>query len=461
VSSTIEAALPFAAGQAAAGLVSARVVALTDGVLRSMVLAKVKLAAVGLVALAVLGTGVGSFIHRAGADTPGSQEATAPRTPSNTLPDTARQPSRGEVARPRQFAGTVTAVGAEGKTFTLEVPAQVRGEEPTKVAITLGDRTTVDYQGVAPGGASPTQGYAAQVRLVDGPQDMAARVTFTGPEMSRPQAELIGTVVAVARDGKGITVELGEPRRERGAEPRKVAVPFDDRTLLVYSHVTRGGASPAEGYSVQVWLADDSTTAAKVHFLGKEQAVQRGERRPDVAGRIVAVANDGRTLTVEMAAAVRGEEPPKVVVQVGDGTAIVYDNVGTAGTTIAEGFHVGVWLEEGSRDRAARMSVTGVVPERWTMVVGKVVGVSKDGTTITVEQPPPRDSNQSRERRERREPVRVNVKLIARTRIVYCGVGPDEARPEASYDVEARLADGPGDVAAQITFRGPAGARGR
>src|SRR5205807_2361983 len=63
VNSTIAAALPFAAGQAAGGLVSASVAALTEGVLHTMYVTKLKIAAAVVAALFALGTGVGSVVH--------------------------------------------------------------------------------------------------------------------------------------------------------------------------------------------------------------------------------------------------------------------------------------------------------------------------------------------------------------------------------------------------------------
>jgi RNA polymerase sigma factor (sigma-70 family) len=60
LSSTIDAAIVFAAGQAAAaGLISAKVAALTEGVVKSMLLTKLKTSIVVLLATALLATGIG------------------------------------------------------------------------------------------------------------------------------------------------------------------------------------------------------------------------------------------------------------------------------------------------------------------------------------------------------------------------------------------------------------------
>jgi RNA polymerase sigma factor (sigma-70 family) len=68
VSSTVKAALPFAAGKAAAGLVSGSVATLAEGMLRSLSLTKLKITAAAILALAVLTTTAGSVAHRVLAD---------------------------------------------------------------------------------------------------------------------------------------------------------------------------------------------------------------------------------------------------------------------------------------------------------------------------------------------------------------------------------------------------------
>jgi hypothetical protein len=159
-------------------------------------------------------------------------------------------------------------------------------------------------------------------------------------------------------------------------------------------------------------------------------------------GKVAAVAADGKTITLEVPAAVRGEEPMKVVVKLGGQAAVSYFNVGPDKAKIAEGMQARVWLEGGSKDTAARVVLMGTVPERWATVTGKVVGVSKDGATITLEQPPVARGE---------GPTRVAIKL-AETRVAYTGVGPGEAKPTEGYFAQVRLVDGSKDTAAQVLF---------
>jgi RNA polymerase sigma factor (sigma-70 family) len=76
VSTTIQAASLWAAGQSAPGVISAQVVALTEGVLKTMLLKKLKLATVVFLMVCAAGMGAGGLIYRAGAANP-----TAPAVP--------------------------------------------------------------------------------------------------------------------------------------------------------------------------------------------------------------------------------------------------------------------------------------------------------------------------------------------------------------------------------------------
>ena len=164
-------------------------------------------------------------------------------------------------------------------------------------------------------------------------------------------------------------------------------------------------------------------------------------RQPDVSGKLLSA--DDRTLTIEQAAARPGGEPKKVVLKLGAKSSFVYDNVGPGEAKPTEGQHAGVWLEDGSKDTVAQVTLSGVVPERWATLRGKVVGVSGDGATVTLEQPPAvRGGN----------PRRVEVKLTAQTRILYSNVGPDGAKLTAGYLAVVGLLDGSNSTAAWATF---------
>jgi len=450
VSSTVNAAIPFAAGKAVTGLVSATVVALSEGVLRTMYWTKLKIAAAAVMALAIVSTGAGSMAHWALADRPqaGGQQAG----------DRERDGAAGRdkpADKSTEIVGKVVAVGKDGKSFVLEVQSQERGErgaEPKKVDVKIGDKTVVVYHGVGPDGARPTDGYGAQVRLDNG---TAVSVNFRGSAGNR-SPDVAGKVTAVAADGKGITVEVS-PARGRGndvQDAKTVDLKFNDKTLILYSSVAKDGAKLTADYRALVWLEDGpkGSIAGSVHLSGNEQLEGRGGPAPDAVGKVVAVADDGKSITLEQGSQNRGEEPKRIDIKLGDKTAAVYQNVGSDGTRIVPGLQARIWLEDGSKDRAGKALFTGLPKERWTVVAGKVVAVGKDGKTFTLEQP-------SQARGE--EPKRIDVTLTDKTRTAYSGVGPDGAKPTEGYHVQVSLEDDSKDRAVAVMFAAPGTGEGR
>ncbi len=127
-------------------------------------------------------------------------------------------------------------------------------------------------------------------------------------------------------------------------------------------------------------------------------------------------------------------------------TTLAFSNVGVDAAKLTEGQQARVWLEEGSKDTAAKLDLKGVVPERWTVITGKVVSVAKDGTTITIEQPMTIRGG---------EPKRIEIKLSPKTKIAFNGVGPDEAKLVAGLEAMIRVLEGAKDTAAQATFSKP------
>ena len=79
-------------------------------------------------------------------------------------------------------------------------------------------------------------------------------------------------------------------------------------------------------------------------------------------------------------------------------------------------------------------------------VRGKVVGVSPDGATITLELP-------SAVRGV--IPKRVEMKLTNQTRILYSNIGPDGAKPTVGYIAQMRLIDDSKDTTSHATFEKP------
>jgi hypothetical protein len=450
-SSTIKAAIAFAAGKAAAGLVSASVAALTDGVIHAMFLTKLKFATAALLAVALLGTGTGLFVRQALAGKPAiADRAVTSERPAEKEPEKkADRPAR-EEPRGKEVVGKVAAIAKDGKSFTMEIASPIRGEDPQKLEVKIDDKTTVAYHNVGPDGAKMTESYGAHVRLKEGSKEVAESVTFLGSaDGTRRGADLTGKVTAIAKDDKGVTIET-LPARGRGDDrlpPMTVDIKFNDRTVVLFSNVAKGAAKLTEGYLAEVMLEDGpkGTTAAVINLRGPEQGLPRG-KQPQVTGPIAAVGKDGKSITVLMQPKERGEEPQKLEVQLTDKTSVVYFNVGPDGTKLAEGLQVHVLMEDGSKDKAYFVGVAAVPKQRWATIEGKVVGVSRDGKRITLEGRPTARGE---------DPPRFDVNITDKTKVAYYGVDTGGAKPSEEYYARALLVDGSKDVALAVMFAKP------
>jgi hypothetical protein len=334
----------------------------------------------------------------------------------------------------------VVAVAKDGKGFTLEVRA--RGEEPRRIDVKYTDKTQVTYDRVGPGEAKLTEGCGARAWLKEGSKDTAARVSLTGNGGPRGRRRTIeGQVVSVAADGKGVTLGARGAR----ADERGVDVKFTAQTRITFSAVENGGAKPSAGYFAQAWLEPGSTdTAARIGFHGN-RAGGRGGTPPDRSGKVVAIAKDGKGLTLELPPAERGAEATRLEIKLTDKTRALFHGIGPGGAMPAEGYTALVWLEKGSKDTAAQVVFRGGAEERAQEFTGKVVGVAADGKGVTVEVAERRGT----------EVRTVDVKCTDHTEIVYNGVGPDGARPTKGYSARVRLEEGSKDTAGQVVFFQP------
>jgi RNA polymerase sigma factor (sigma-70 family) len=454
--STAGAAIPFAAGTAAEVL-PAHVAALAEGVIRIMIATKLKIAAAALVALSVLGSGIGWAAFGDGQDRRAANPVAERGERGEPQERGAAQPQPDGVAT---YHGKVVTVAKDGKSFTLESPPTRRGDDPRKHTIKIDDKTAMTFERVGPDGAKLTEGYAVVVWLAAGSADTAGRMTVMptadGREMRRGP-DIIGVLTAVG-DGKSITLEIISRPSDRGAEPERkadpdkntVTIPFDNKTVVSFLNVAIGGAKTVVGMRTSVTLADDGKTAATVQYIGSAARGAAGGGGFDpkrlVSGKVVGIADAGKTLTVESPPSERGGEPTKTTVKLTDKSSVVFNNVPADGAKIAEGQTAQVMLVADSKDTAATVQLIGTVPERWTTITGKVVAVAKDGSAVTIEQP-------AAARGE--EPKRTEVKLAAKTKIMYSRVGPGEAKPAEGMTATARLLDGSTDTASTVTFAKP------
>jgi hypothetical protein len=100
-----------------------------------------------------------------------------------------------------------------------------------------------------------------------------------------------------------------------------------------------------------------------------------------------------------------------------------------------------VWLAEGSKDQAARVRLMKREGEERPDVQGRVLSVSPDGRTVTVET---RDRDQAT--------GRVDLRIAPYTQSLYFGVDRDGARPTPDYQVVAWLEKGSKDTPVRIRY---------
>jgi RNA polymerase sigma factor (sigma-70 family) len=468
VSSTVQAAIFSAAGRAVAtGVISARAVALTQGVLQAMNVAKLKTITLILGVAGILGSGAGLLTYQALADQTektqtAGKSAAAPaeeRIPPNrdsrdraeeeTLvfaeeDKTEKPQGKGTKGDPPQLSGKVVRVDKDDKGLALEVPS--KKETSGKVEITITDKTRLRFSNVGPKEARLTEGYDAHIWLEKDSKDVAARVQLSGhryltgsvlnEKLAPPHLTL--PVVAVADGGKGITLE----RSGKGEQPaEKIPIQFTDKTRVFFFNVPRDGARPKVGYEARVWLEDNSRdTARAVRFVGNaEGKPPEGKGQPaDRSGRIVGLSGNGKVLTVELPP-VKGEEPAKVEIKLTDRTKESYHGVTADGAKPVQGYQVQVWLAEGSQDTAARVRFFRPDPRK--SVDARVQAVSADGSRLTVE---------SVSQGKGGESTRQEIKITAKTRLVFFNVGPGGAKLTEGYHVRGWLVEGSEDTAEEL-----------
>jgi RNA polymerase sigma factor (sigma-70 family) len=442
-SSTAKAAAGVAAGQAATA-VSAKAAALAEGVIAAMFVAKIKSAALVLFVVAVLGSGVG-FCAQGGLA--GGPSASRQGTGDRQFTAFVEQ----ERGREGSITGKIVGVAKDGKSITLETPPVERGGEPVKQTIKLNDKTEQKFFGVGPGGARLTEGMPARVWTGEGLKDVAtkmqigARANYLGPDIR-------GKVTSVSKDGATLSIETGR----RGGSGKTVEVKLTINTVLTYSGVEQGGTKPTVGYTADVWYKrGDNTAAAAIHFhaAGNGARPDRGDGQTGVSGRLTAIANGGKLITVEKPPQERGGQAEQVEIKLTDKTRIFYNNIPPDGAKLTEGSAVRVSLAEGSKDTAAAVTQTpprGQVKELYKSVHGKVVSVAKDGTSVTLEGPP-----------QRAQPAEQwTIKITNQTRVIYNNVGPNGARLTEGYSATASLDEGSQDTAFLVIL-GPAPEGGR
>jgi RNA polymerase sigma factor (sigma-70 family) len=277
VSSTIQAASLWAAGQAAAsGVISAQVAALADGVLTTMFLTKLKIATAVLAVVAVLGTGAGRLTHRALAEKPTGKAA-----------KDAGKEERTEVK------GVVKAVNDSQGTLVVHLGKEFPGEETFTLAgdaKVLLDDGTGDRLGFGEGKlADLTEGTPVTLRL--SPDRKVTRIWAEGSTIQ-------GILKAVDAGNHRITAAVvpakGEPAADKAfAVARNARLFIDDGKVPDKSQPAKqpGLADLPANALVSLKLSADRKVVGSIRAEGQ-----------GVTGLLRAVDGAGNTITVTVSA---------------------------------------------------------------------------------------------------------------------------------------------------------------
>lgn len=453
VATTVSAASAVCAGGlAGAGVISAKAVILSEGVLKAMFITKAKIAAAIVLGAAVVGSGAGVA----------TQMALAQKAPK-----VAQEAPKGKSDKSNWIApdisGRVVEASADGSQITIETgkgskskspDGEIVKTAPTNTIIKVPGAAKVTFNAIGPDGDKPTVGYGASVWLETGSKDTAASVQYSGTENfktgGKESPQIQGKLTGISVDGKRLTIETAPVKvaKEKGVPAPDAAtteVNLTDKTVMTFSGVSTDGAHPVEGMSVQITQDEKNPKqAASARFFGSEAGVkgQPGDKQADLAGQVSEVDNGGKTIWIAGKPQGKNEPAPKTEVQLTDATKVTYMNVPLDGAKPMEGYVAQVWLDGKT---ATRVRFEVFKAEKGPDVFSRVVAVSPDGKTITLEVPG--ETKQD-------PPQRKEIK-IGEARVVFNGVGPGEAKPTEGYEARVWVdPDVPG-TAARIMFSKP------
>ncbi|HUE73929.1 MAG TPA: FecR family protein [Pirellulaceae bacterium] len=260
-------------------------------------------------------------------------------------------------------AGGVTALGTE---FTVKVfsdeEALAAERKPAMIVGVITGLVEVDY-------ANETFPLALG--------DDRIFVTTYSPRTSAP--DLVGKVISVSDDLDSIQIQM---KKTREHPQHVVAVTLRDDTEFAWVNVPADRQTPSLGYKVSVWLNDDRSGAAAVRF-----SVEEGSGRPpSLTGRVVDVALDGRSITLELPRHTKSENPPVTrLVNLNEQTDAQYFFVRYDGEVPTVGYNATVWLQTDSADVARVIHYSGdkrgdYAPD----LKGHMVDVAENGAVIEV-----------------------------------------------------------------------------
>jgi RNA polymerase sigma factor (sigma-70 family) len=292
-STTIQAAILFAAGQTAAvGAISAQATLLAEGVLKTMLFAKLKLATAVLIVVAVLGMSVAA-VAQPGADNPAQAPATQADVGQVSVPVQTGQepnpvppaaPAKKAEAPPTVVTGVVKAVDAGNRSLTV-----TRRDGEATYSLTDDAHISIDRKR----GELANLPAGAHVVLSQFADEKVGNLCAEG-------AAVFGTVKAVDTDKNTITVARGH-----GEDLTYLVSP--DTEITIDGQGGRTLATIPKGASLHALnLCVDQRTAHSINVEGpslhhvevksvdaEQHTITFGDKAPrDAAGQTYAVAKD-------------------------------------------------------------------------------------------------------------------------------------------------------------------------
>ena len=198
-----------------------------------------------------------------------------------------REEAEAEKAGKQPFlAGTVKALSADGKSFTLALPKSQEGRRAGPDRHPDCENTKV-VTGKEAGKLAV--GQPVSVWLQEGPARVAQTVQIGKPaekSVNKPgkQPFLAGTIQTLAADGKSFT--LLPPRSKKGGEPAPIRLRIGERTRIATG---KEPAKLAVGQNVTVWLEEGAADVAATVQVGapaqpekvKKLAPEDNEKKPE------------------------------------------------------------------------------------------------------------------------------------------------------------------------------------
>lgn len=257
--------------------------------------------------------------------------------------------------------------------------------------------------------------------------------------------DLVGNVVAVADDLRSIHIEI---KKTRENPHRHTAIHIGDDTELSWVNVPVNHRVPGLGYRASVWLHEKrgDENAAAVRF-----SVEKGSGPPpNLTGRVIDVADDGRSITLQLPRYSKSKSPPTTRrVQLDQHTDAEYFFVRYDGEQPTVGYNATVWLRPNASTVAQTVRFSGDKRGDYSPdLTGRVVAVADRGRVIEIEHPKSESVFHPG-----LKVTRTTLTVGRRGKLLYRDLPPAQRHPVVGYYAEVWLERDSTDHVEAIRFR--------